>query len=497
MESHELKRRTFHSTAWNVVRIATSNLLGFAVFSVLARILSPREFGIFALASVVIEFARILTSAGLADAVMRTRELDEAFADTAFWANLLLGCFVGIVTWVGAPLYASMTLQPEVTPILRWLALLIPISSLSGIHVARKLREFGYKPLALRIVIGSLLSGLAAVAAAFFGFGVWSLVIQAAINDGVLCILVWQTYRWRPRLRFHGGLLANVFAFSASVVLTQVMFTILTRIQDMIIARFVSAPAVGVYRVAWRLNSLIVQTTIQPLADISLVTFAQLQDDRERFRGAYLRMLGLSAFFTLPALFGLGFLSDEVIALLFGPKWDGAGDVVKILAPMAVPIVLNSFGGHALAALGRSATIARVATVQAALTLVFSLVAAPYGLRWIAAAYVLRGYLTLPYFLVQLQRETGIAGLSMLRAIMAPFVASLLMVGILAVLGSPLRTELGSGLAYVGTSMVVGCDCFMGALWSIGGNYIRANIIALRPLWRDFVSKSTVSERLE
>ena len=156
-------------------------------------------------------------------------------------------------------------------------------------------------------------------------------MIQAAINDGVLCILVWQTYRWRPRLRFHGGLLANVFAFSASVVLTQVMFTILTRIQDMIIARFISAPAVGVYRVAWRLNSLIVQTTIQPLADISLVTFAQLQDDRERFRGAYLRMLGLSAFFTLPALFGLGFLSDEVIALLFGPKWDGAGDVVKIL----------------------------------------------------------------------------------------------------------------------------------------------------------------------
>jgi O-antigen/teichoic acid export membrane protein len=495
MENHELKRRTFHSAAWNVVRIATSNLLSFAVFSLLARVLSPNEFGIFALASVVIEFARILTSAGLADAVMRTKELDEAFVDTAFWANLLLGCFVGIVIWVGAPLYASVTLQPEVTPILRWLALLIPISSLSGIHIARKLREFGYKPLVIRLVFGNLLGGLTAVAAAFSGFGIWSLVIQAAVNDGVVCILVWQTSRWRPRLRFHGRLLANVFGFSASVVLTQVMFTILTRIQDLVIARFVSAPAVGVYRVAWRLNSLIGQTTLQPLADISLVTFAQLQDDRARLRSAYLRMLGLGALFTFPALFGLGVLSNEIVALLFGPKWAGAGDLVKILALMAVPIVLNSFGGHALAALGRSATIARIATVQAALTLMFSLLAAPYGLRWIAVAYVLRAYLTLPYFLGQLQRETGIAGLSTLRAVMPPFVASVLMVGMLLVSGSLLRTELGSGLVYVGTSAILGGAFFTVALRLIGGDYIRANIIALRPLWRDFVSKS--SERLE
>ena len=497
MESHELKRKTFHSAVWNAVRIATSNLLSFVVFSVLTRILSPREFGIFALASVVIEFARILTSAGLADAVMRTKELDETFADTAFWANLLLGCGVGIVTWVGAPLYASMTLQPEVTPILRWLALLIPISSLSGIHIARKLREFGYKPLVIRIVIGSLLGGFAAVAAAFSGFGVWSLVIQAAITDTVGCILVWQTYPWRPRLRFRVGLFADVFSFSASVMLTQVMFTILIRIQDMVIARFVSASAVGVYRVAWRLNGLIVQTTNQPLADISLVTFAQLQDDRTRFRGAYLRMLGLGAFFTFPALFGLGALSDEIIPLLFGPKWASASDIVKILTFMAVPIVLNNFGGQALAALGRSGTIAKVATVQATLTLVFSLLAAPYGLWWIAVAYVFRAYLTLPYFLAQLQRETGVSGLSMLRAVAPPFVASVLMVGMLFIVGPLLRSELGNALAYVGTSTVLGGAFFTAALWLIGGNYIQMNINALRPLWRGVVTKPTASEPLE
>jgi O-antigen/teichoic acid export membrane protein len=171
MERFELKRKAFHSALWSVVSVGASNLLSFVVFSLLARILSPHEFGVFALATVIIGLARIVTSAGLADAVMRTKELDEAFADTAFWANLLLGCLVGIVTWAAAPLYASTTMQPEVVPILRWLAVLIPVSSLSGIHTARKLREFGHKAVAARIVMGSLLGGAAAVAAALYGFG--------------------------------------------------------------------------------------------------------------------------------------------------------------------------------------------------------------------------------------------------------------------------------------------------------------------------------------
>src|SRR5208283_4932810 len=122
MENAELKRRTFHSVAWTVARVATTNVLSLVVFSVLARILSPHDFGAFALATVVVEFTRIVAAAGLGDAVLRTKHLDDAFADTAFWANLMLGCFVGATTWVAAPFYASIIRQPEVVPILRWLA---------------------------------------------------------------------------------------------------------------------------------------------------------------------------------------------------------------------------------------------------------------------------------------------------------------------------------------------------------------------------------------
>ena len=234
---------------------------------------------------------------------------------------LALGCIVGAVTWVLAPLYASVIDQPEITPVVRCLAVLVPVSSLSGIHTARKLGEFGHKAVAARMMSSSALGGAAAVAAAIAGLGVWSLVIQTAIVDVVGIIFAWQTYPWWPRLRFDVRRLRDVCGFSGIMMLTQVLGLLLTRIQDVVIGRYISVAAVGTYRIAWRMIDLIAQTTIQPMVGVSFVTLSQLQDDRERFRQAFLRMLGLGALLTFPAISGFGVLSSEIIPLLFGSKW--------------------------------------------------------------------------------------------------------------------------------------------------------------------------------
>ncbi|MEI9983377.1 MAG: oligosaccharide flippase family protein [Aliidongia sp.] len=189
MESSELKHKTFQSVIWAVVRIGSSNVLSFAVFLVLARVLSPHDFGVFALATLVVDVARVISTAGLTDAVIRDKDADEILADTAFWANLGLGCIVGALAWILAPLYAWVIEQPEIISVLRCLAVLIPVSALSGIHTARKLRVFGHKAIAARTVICGVLGGAAAVVAAIEGLGVWSLVIQVAIVETIGCRL--------------------------------------------------------------------------------------------------------------------------------------------------------------------------------------------------------------------------------------------------------------------------------------------------------------------
>lgn len=490
MDAVELKQKTFVAVFWSVIRAGATNVVSFIVFMVLARTLTPSEFGMFALALVLVEFARILSSAGLSDAIVRDKDHDEALADTAFWGNLALGCFVGAIIWLVAPSYARLVGQPAITPVVRWLAFLIPVASLSGIHTARKLAEFGHKAVAARMISVYALAGTAAVGAALAGFGVWSLVIQAAVADVVGLIFAWRTYPWLPRLRFDPRLLWRICGFSGSMMLTQLLSLLLSRTQDIVIGRYISAAAVGSYRVAWRVIDLISQVTLQPMVGVSFVTLSRLQDDPERFRSAFLRMLGLGALFTFPALAGFGVVAGALIPFLFGAKWITSVPIAQILTLMAVPFCMSFFVGPALAAIGRSSSIAKASLVQTAATLTLSLIAAPFGLPWVAAAFVLRAYLTMPYHLSLLSRDTGISAFAMLRAIAPPGFASFGMVACLYLLQPSMSAVLGNGPANLAATILAGCLAFAILLAICTPKYVKHSIMALPPIWRRRVAGS-------
>lgn len=486
MESAELKQRTLHATFWMAIQAGTTNILAFCVFTVLARELSPHDFGVFALSIVTVDLARIVSNAGLSDAITRDKERDPLLADTAFWANLALGCLAGGVIWLLAPAYAALIDEPAITPVMHCLAVIVPVSSLSSIHTACNLREFGHRAFALRIVSGNVLAGGAAVAAALSGWGVWSLVIQTALMELVGIGFAWLSYPWLPSLRLDWRRLRSVCGFSGTMMLTQLLGVLLTRIQDIVIGRYISVAAVGTYRIAWRMIDLISQTTIQPMVGVSFVTLSKLQGDRDRFRSAFLRMLGLGALLTFPAIAGFGVLSGELIPLLFGAKWASSAPVARILAVMAVPFCMNFFIVPALAALGRSTSIAKGAVVQTSATLVFALLAAPFGLPWVAAAYVMRAFLTMPYHLALFRQATGIGAISMMRAIRPPFLASVAMTIILLALRPALARVLGNGAEYIAVSVLLGCMAFAGSLLLFARNYVKSNIHVLLPVFQRF-----------
>ena len=492
MESAELKHRTLHATIWMGLQAAISNILTFCVFIVLAHSLSRRDFGTFALSFALIEVARTVANAGLSDAVTRDEARDTRLADTAFWANLVLGCVVGALTWMLAPFYATLLAEPAITPVVHCLALLLPLSALSGIHTACCLRDFGHKSFATRIIVGNALAGGIAMGVAMAGYGVWALVIQAAIVEGVGVGFAWSSYPWRPRLRLDWRRLRHACSFSLTMMLTRLLGVLLVRIQDVVIGRCISVTAVGTWRIAWRMIDLIAQTTIQPVVGVSFVTLSQLQHDAERFRRAFLRMLGLGALLAFPAIAGFGVLSGDLIPLLFGAKWTASGEVARILALLAIPFAMNFFIGPALAALGCSATIAKGAAVQTAAALGFALLAAPFGLPWVAAAYVLRAFLTMPYQLVLFRRETGIGPRAMLQAVLPPLLAALAMTVCLMLLHPSLSRMPVHRVTYVLVTALLGCCIFAVSLLLFAGSYVTSNLRVLLPVWqrrRDFVSR--------
>lgn len=482
MEWDQLKQRTFRSVIWTIIRVGWSSVATFIVFAVLTRMLDPYMFGIFALATVFQGLTRIVATCGLSDAIIREKELDEELADTAFWANFALGALAGLTVFLFAAPYAAAIGHPEVKPVLWWLAPMVPISSLAGIHMARKLKDFGHKVVTLRVIASTSVGGGAAIASAWMGMGVWSLVIQAGVNSVLTVVFAWQAFRWVPRFRFSWCKLRSVLGFSGSIMVTRIIWFLLVRVQDLFIGSALGATAVGNYRVAWRMVDLISQAITQPMGSVALVTFSHLQDDRRKFEAAYLRMTGLASLVTFPLIFGYGILSTDLIRLLFGSKWGESAAPAHVLVLMAVPFTLNYFTGPALLAKGASKASLVVAVLAVLLTAGLSFFAAPFGLVAVAAAYVFRVYLTMPCQQYVLHKYAGIHPIRSLGVVWPPLIASLLMAGALAVATPFLHLWLTSNAVFVTASITLGGLIYLAGLLLFGRSLLASLIKTVGPM---------------
>jgi O-antigen/teichoic acid export membrane protein len=478
----DLKRKTAISILWTIVRTGSDYFLSFLVFAVLARKLGPAAFGVFALAAAFAEVGRVLPSSGLINALTRARQVPREMADTVFWSTLVLSCLVAALTALVAPPLASALGAPAVAPLLTALGLILPISAAGATHMGLKLREFGHKTLAARSVVSGVLGGAAALAAAWAGWGPWSLVVQRGVTEIAGTAMAWHAYRWLPGRHFSLRMLREMVGLSASMTGTQLLNVALVRVQDVIIGRVIGAPAVGVYRTAWRTVDLIAQGAILPFAQVSLPTLAHLQDDLPAFRKAYLRLIGVSGVLAFPAIIGFAVLAPTAVPLIFGNRWTESGRIAQILGFLAVPYTLNRFAGPALAALGHSGTLARLGALQLVLTILFSLVAAPYGLTAIASAYVFRSYLTLPVQIWAFKRHIGLGSGPVVRAIAPGLLMTLVMAVVLLALGHLVGDRFHDRRLFVVAMTVTGVAVYVGSLLVFARGFVLQQIGDFRKL---------------
>ena len=483
IEHRVLKQRTFFSIVWTVARVGWTSLVSLIIFAVLARKLNPGIFGVYALATILVDFMRIIASAGLTETIIREPAVDEELADTAFWSGVLISLFAAAAVVLLAGPYAALVAQPKVVPVLWALAIFIPVTSLGAVHLARKLGQFGHKAVTLRVMGGSLLGGGAAIVCAYRGMGVWSLVVQVGISEVVGVILAWQAFKWVPRLHFSPSRFRSLLNFNGNVIVSQSIWMLMVRIQEIFIGRTLGTAAVGNYRVAWRMMELIRQAITAPIGSVALVTFSHLRDVPARFNAAYRRMLGLICLLTFPLIFGYGVLSDEIVHALFGNKWAHAAPVAQVLALMAVPLTLNYFLGPAVLAKGASHANTMAATVQLLLTAVLSYLAAPYGVVAVAGAYVFRAYLTMPYQQYLVYKYAGIHPLESLKDVWPPLLASLCMVGALILAAPLLHLWFGRNALILTASICFGALVYGAGLFVFGRSLVVSQVSEIRSLF--------------
>jgi len=304
----------------------------------------------------------------------------------------------------------------------------VPIINAAGvIHMARTTRAFGHKALAFRSLVANLIGGVVSIALALLGFGLWALVVQRIVAETLLTVASWVALPWRPRLRFVGAKARDLVGYGFHVATTGLIFLLSSRVHEFVVGATVSLAAVGVLRIGFRLTDLITQFAVRPFSTVASPAFGRLRDDQVRFRAGYHRLQATCAAVAFPAFIGVGALGTELVPLLFGEAWRASADIVRVLTLLVVPIVTNYFVTPALYAKGRPAVAVRIALVQLALGTVACLVAAPFGVLWVAIAYVARAWITMPYVLWMLRREADVDVRGTVRVLVAPLGASLIM----------------------------------------------------------------------
>ncbi len=438
--------RSFDAARWVALASVGNVVLSFGVFLVLARLIGPAEFGMVAIAAVFIDILQIVARCGLPDAVVQRADCDEDFAATAFWVMLAAGslCAAALIALSGP--IAWMFDLPELRPVLCALSACFVITAAGAIHEARLQRSFGFRKLALRALGSNLLGGAVALALAFAGYGVWSLVVQRLVAATATTLLTWAASRWIPARRVNLAAARAQIAFGSRVFCTYLLLVVSIRSQEVIAAYFLSATDVGYLRLAWRCIDLVSQVAVIPLTTVGLTTYARLQDRPAELATAFYGFTAASAFVAVPALFGMAAVAPTLIPFLFGDQWHQAAPVLRMLALLAPEFVATSMLWMIFTALGRNGTALRLAGAQFGLGALASVATAPFGLAALAIGHVARAYLFSPAIVVGAGRFVPVSNRHLARVLLPVTACAAAMAGFVLLVQAPIHAALGDRL---------------------------------------------------
>jgi O-antigen/teichoic acid export membrane protein len=425
-----LKQNLGRSTAWMSLAATGNSVISFVIFIVLSRILSATDIGLVAFALIVVEIGKIIVNAGFSQAVIQRPAWDNTYASTCFYLNLIFSVVVTFATlFIAAPLIAHFY-QPQAATLLKVLSVIFFMEGLKAVHEGKLKREFSFRVIALRTIVGSLASGVLGIYLALNGFGVWALVWQQIMAQLLISSITISSAKWMPNLTFSWTYTQQILRFSAPLTGAQIIGNIGSKIFEMLIGILIGPAALGFYRVGGRALYILQDVVLKPLESTILSALARIDQPRQQALGV-IRIIRMSCYITFPIFFGAAAIGPEFITFAFGEKWALSGYIMTALAVGIAPLVIGQQIASVLTASGNSRLVMALATITFLGNCIFGAIAVPFGVIAAACAFSLRGYITLFFNLQFFKRVYGFGMLDVLKITVPSFTSSIVMFALL------------------------------------------------------------------
>ncbi len=374
VEQPGFARLALTGVAWSIVQSWGGRAVAFLLFVVLARFLSPAEFGLVGAASIILTLVTLIAGFGLNDAVVQRPNYQRQDGNLPFFGAMGASLLLGGLAAFNADRIEGWLDVAGLAPVAVAISLVAPIVTMADYQDAHYQRAFRFRQLALRVLIANLVAGAVAVTCAVLGFGVWSLVVQAYVASVVGMLWLWWRPVWRPSLEIRPRAALEMLSFGAPVAAMRLMNFGSTRFFEvMLLARFGFA-VYGLYVAGAKLHQVMTQLLLGALYKVSLTVLSKVAQDRARLSRLYHRALTLAAVLPAPLFVCCAAVIPEIADVLFGAKWTGLEDVARPLLLLGAVQSIGFVNEPFLAARGRSGLLGIEAAIRCAGIVAFAFV---------------------------------------------------------------------------------------------------------------------------
>lgn len=437
-----LGKRATKAFAWILSRNLFTRGLSFISFAILARLLTSTAYGIAALANVFLVLLLLVTSAGLAQALVQRETIDEVDLDSAFWMSTTTGAVLTLILGFAAWPLSSALGQPGLRPVLQAMSVCLLFAGVASTSQAILQRRLAFGVLAKNGMTSSAIATAVGITFAFLGFGVWSLVIQTIIASGGASLGLIIAARFRPGRRATWARSRSLLSFSAHVLGVQLTNFFNNRTDDFLVGTVRGPHDLGIYTVAYSLLAVMNDVLLFPVQMVIFPVFSRLQNEVVRLRQAYLTAMRTAIFASAPVFLFVAAAAPDLVPGLFGQKWHASVPVMQILCLYGPLNCIMQFNAALLTSIGRPRTVFRISVAGTVLQVAFFAIGVNFGIAAVAASYVVRAYLIAPVGLIIASRALGNSVRPMLFCVIPVAISCAAMV--LAVEG--VRSALGHSL---------------------------------------------------
>ena len=422
-----LRKKAIHGVKWSIIQETAGQMIDFFSIIILARLLGPKDFGLVAMATVIIASLRPFISQGLGAAIIQRSELDDEHLDTVFWSSFICGCLLAVVLAASAQWWAVVFSEPQLKNILPWLSANVVLISLTVVQEAILRRNLNLKVYAIRATTGKIIGGVIGITFAFYGFGVWSLIIRILVTSFVSVFLLWSLSNWRPRFFFSRKHFRELFPFGIRVLMTELMVFVNRQSDNLLISYFLGSTALGLYNAAYRLMALVMRLVSGTTAQVGMPAFARLQDDKDRLWKAFYAVTQLIALLVFPIFLGMLVLVPEIITILLGDQWGQSVNVLQILLLIGILQCMLSPIISILVGSGKPGLRLKLQVIDAIVNLIGFFIAVHWGIVWVAASYVIVGYAMTPLWYWAVSTVVDVHWAAYIKLVMRPLMISIVM----------------------------------------------------------------------